>query len=93
MLIEGETNSFIHWLSSTPLDDADLPYTEEFLENDRVKFDKADTDGDGVLSKAEFGSFIHPTQDNMVGYMIQEHLKKYDMDKDGMISLEEYMGK
>ncbi len=57
----------------------------------RGKFKVADADGDGRLNRKEFGQFLHPSDPSMVEWMLEDHLKTYDVDKDGAISLDEYM--
>lgn len=60
----------------------------------RKKFDIADADKDGRLSKAEFGVFVHPDRHvEMLEHLVQDQLLRYDKDKDGRISSEEYMSK
>ncbi|VDD81956.1 unnamed protein product [Mesocestoides corti] len=65
--------------------DDDLQQT---VDRDRRRFEKADLDGDGKLSREEFAAFLHPEE--------FEHMRDtetlYDLDsnKDGLIDLEEY---
>lgn len=52
----------------------------------------ADVDGDGSLTKDEFTNFLYPEEvPHMKDVVIEETLEDVDKDKDGKISLEEYI--
>ncbi len=62
-------------------------------ERDRRRFDLADEDKSGSLSKEEFTNFLHPEEaEHMRDVVVQETLEDIDKDGDGRISLEEYIG-
>lgn len=61
---------------------------------DRRRWEKADLDKDDKLTKDELTSFLHPEEiDHMKGIMVEETMEDIDKDKDGKISLDEYIGK
>ena len=54
----------------------------------------ADTDKDGVLDREEFASFLHPQDTpHMKDIVVQEALDDMDKDKDGYVTVEEYIRK
>ena len=58
------------------------------------RFNVADLDKDGRLSKEEFEMFVHPDRHKeMMQHLVGEQLTRFDTDKDGKISFEEYMSK
>jgi len=69
--------------------------TEQYLrlqKKDRRRFIKADEDGNGNLNKREFADFIHPEQNlRMKDLVITETIEDIDKNKDGFISLEEFI--
>lgn len=61
---------------------------------DRRRWEKADLDKDDKLTKQELTGFLHPEEiDHMKDVMVVETLEDIDKDKDGRISLEEYIGR
>lgn len=65
---------------------------KDMLTRDKRRWEMADADQDGKLSKTEFSHFLHPEeQEHMRGVVIDETLEDIDKDKDGRISLEEYI--
>ena len=63
------------------------------MERDERRWLKADSDGDGQLTKAEFQAFLHPEDHyNMVDIVVLETLEDMDKDSDGAISEQEYIG-
>ncbi|XP_018572826.1 calumenin [Anoplophora glabripennis] len=63
------------------------------LKRDRRRWASADRDGDDNLTKEEFAGFLHPEEtDYMRGMVIVETMEDIDKDKDGKISLQEYIG-
>lgn len=63
------------------------------LGRDERRFKRADKNEDGKLNNEEFASFLHPeNHDHMKGLVIDETLEDIDKDKDGSISLDEYIG-
>jgi len=66
---------------------------KDMLTRDKRRFDRADADLNGKLNSEEFASFLHPeNHEHMKGLVVEETLEDIDKDKDGVISLEEYIG-
>ncbi|XP_060561988.1 calumenin-B-like isoform X1 [Ruditapes philippinarum] len=64
----------------------------EMVNRDTRKFKQADENGDGYLSKEEFASFLHPEEhEHMKDIVVLETMEDIDKDKDGKISLDEYI--
>lgn len=62
------------------------------LTRDERKFKTADVNADSVLNVDELAGFLHPeTQDHMKGVTALENLEDMDKDKDGTISIDEYL--
>jgi len=63
------------------------------LRRDRRRWSVADQNGDDALTKEEFAGFLHPEE---VGHMrdvvVLETMEDIDKDKDGKVSLNEYIG-
>jgi len=70
----------------------DPEYTKLMLE-DKVYFDAADTNHDGVLSYEEFQAFQNPEHyQHMHSALIKNTLSEKDANKDGRIDLKEFLG-
>jgi len=66
---------------------------KEMVARDRNRFTAADGDKDDKLTQSEFADFLHPEEaKHMQHIVIQETLNDIDKDKDGFVSLEEYIG-
>ncbi|CAH8456490.1 unnamed protein product [Dicrocoelium dendriticum] len=69
--------------------------TKEFIrsmEEEKVKFDSADTDQNGSLNVTEYAAFEHPhNYRHMSPYEIIHTLRDFDKNGDGLISQEEYL--
>ena len=66
----------------------------KMVHRDEIRFNKADQNSDGKLSKGEFASFLHPENDDaMKDVVVAETMEDIDQNKDGFVSLEEYIGK
>ncbi|KAL3842537.1 hypothetical protein ACJMK2_020538 [Sinanodonta woodiana] len=66
---------------------------KEMIERDQRRWKAADRNGDGQLSKDEFMDFLHPEEvEHMRDIVVDETIEDIDKDKDGYISLEEYIG-
>ncbi|XP_028395690.1 calumenin-B-like [Dendronephthya gigantea] len=65
----------------------------EDLDYDKRKFNMADTDGDGLLNSKEFASFYFPGAGNedMVEMVVDEWLKKVDLNSDGFVTTNEFL--
>ncbi|XP_029290666.1 reticulocalbin-2 [Cottoperca gobio] len=60
---------------------------------EKRRFDFADVDGTPGLNVKEFLAFTHPSEvDHMADFAIEDVLSEYDTDKDGLISLSEFIG-
>nr|CAD7200967.1 unnamed protein product [Timema douglasi]CAD7573722.1 unnamed protein product [Timema californicum] len=66
---------------------------QNMLRRDRRRWDVADTDGDSALTHEEFSGFLHPEETgHMRDIVVLETMEDIDKDKDGKISLLEYIG-
>ena len=66
---------------------------EQMLFRDERRWKQADQDKKGYLTKEELTAFLHPEEyDHMKDMVIVETIEDIDRDKDGKISLEEYIG-
>ena len=75
------------------ISDNDKEQYKGMLARDKRRFTRADRDDNKQLNSEEFASFLHPeSNDEMKGILIEETLEDIDKDKDGFISLEEYIG-
>jgi len=74
-------------------DENEHEHYAEMLDRDEHRFKLADKEKDNKLSLDEFGAFLHPeSHDHMKGIVVNETLQDIDKDRDGYISLEEYLG-
>jgi hypothetical protein len=63
------------------------------LDRDKRRWSSADVNGDGALDREEFAAFLHPEETpHMKDIVVLETMEDIDKDKDGKISLEEYVG-
>lgn len=91
------------WPNSTFLIDMDANELEKDEEGfsyaamqkrDRRRWAVADQDGDDELSREEFAAFLHPEETgHMREVVVLETMEDIDKDKDGRVSLQEYIGK
>jgi len=66
---------------------------KEMEERDNRRWKLADTDNDGELTKIEFQNFLHPEHaEHMREIVVIETFEDIDKDKDGKITLDEYIG-
>ncbi|XP_077552227.1 calumenin-like [Haemaphysalis longicornis] len=66
---------------------------QEMVRRDKRRWSRADKDGDGELNKEEFGNFLHPEEsEDMKNVVVEETMEDIDKDKDGRVSLDEYIG-
>lgn len=74
-------------------DDEDGETYTQMMVRDERRWKLADTDEDGQLNVDEFANFLHPEDsDHMKDVVILETMEDIDKDKDGKISMEEYIG-
>lgn len=63
------------------------------MERDHRRWQKADSDKDDKLNKEEFQAFLHPEDaEHMRDILVLETLEDMDTDKDGSLSVDEYIG-
>ncbi|KRT81335.1 HLH domain-containing protein [Oryctes borbonicus] len=73
-------------------DDEGFSY-KAMLKRDRRRWSVADSDGDDALTKEEFAAFLHPEETgHMRDVVVLETMEDIDKDKDGKISINEYIG-
>ncbi|XP_039294645.1 calumenin isoform X1 [Nilaparvata lugens] len=66
---------------------------QQMQNRDRRRWATADQDGDDALNKVEFQAFLHPEETPyMRDIVVVETMEDIDKDKDGKLSLEEYIG-
>uniref|UniRef100_A0A146W696 Reticulocalbin-3 n=1 Tax=Fundulus heteroclitus TaxID=8078 RepID=A0A146W696_FUNHE len=77
----------------TVLEDPEQESLRQLLLKEKRRFDFADTDGTPGLNVTEFLAFTHPSEvDYMADFAIEDVLNEYDTDKDGFITLSEFIG-
>lgn len=65
----------------------------EMVQRDQRRWTAADTDKDDALTLQEFTDFLHPEEaEHMRPIVVTETIEDIDKDKDGKISLDEYIG-
>ncbi|KRZ30565.1 Calumenin [Trichinella pseudospiralis] len=65
---------------------------KELLDRDKHRWNKADLDEDGKLSKEEYGCFLHPEScPLMADVIVEETMKDIDKNGDGFVDLDEYI--
>ncbi|CAH0560420.1 unnamed protein product [Brassicogethes aeneus] len=66
---------------------------KNMMKRDRRRWAIADQDQDDALTKEEFSNFLHPEEsDHMRDVVVLETMEDIDKDKDGKVSLKEYIG-
>lgn len=79
--------------SESDAEDGGAVTFQDMVRRDKRRWDRADRDGDGHLNKEEFGDFLHPEESqDMKSVVVEETMEDIDKDKDGKVSLEEYIG-
>lgn len=74
-------------------DEEGMTYAE-MVKRDQRRWQLADQDDDEALTIEEFTDFLHPEEaEHMQSIVVTETMEDIDKDKDGKISLEEYIGK
>lgn len=65
----------------------------KLVSDDLTRFQAADLDKDGILSSAEYGAFLHPSNyEYMHDYEINLTLSQIDRNGDGFVTFDEYLG-
>ncbi|XP_023933064.1 calumenin-A-like [Lingula anatina] len=89
---KDRTYGFLKDGRDTKAGDSGYDY-KDMMDRDERRFKKADADGDGALTKDEFANFLHPEEaEHMREIVVLETMEDIDKDKDGKISLQEYIG-
>lgn len=66
---------------------------DTLIKNDKVMFEAADRNKDGVLTRTEFIWFTHPEEfPEMLPFILQNTLDDKDTDKNGVIDFQEFLG-
>jgi len=74
------------------LTDPILTELREIIMRDKRRFEFSDTDSDNMLSQEELTFFLHPEESKrMTSYLVKENLDAFDKNKDGKVTLEEYL--
>ncbi|KAL9986034.1 hypothetical protein ACROYT_G000091 [Oculina patagonica] len=69
-------------------------FNEKKRKRERRRFEHANINKDGLLSRDELISMFHPEESpNMFGVIVEEFMEFVDTDKDGFLSFDEYKGK
>ncbi|XP_013859026.1 reticulocalbin-2 [Austrofundulus limnaeus] len=75
------------------LDDPEQESLRKLYLKEKHRFDYANMDGSPGLNITEFLAFTHPSEvDHMADFAIEDVLNEYDTNKDGFISLSEFIG-
>lgn len=83
----------LNYDENTPLEDEEEESLRQIFLKDRKRFDHADIDDVPGLTLEEFVAFEHPEEaEYMTDYVIQDALDEHDRDKDGFVSLAEFLG-
>lgn len=86
---KAKTYGFLEQAHKQP---EDLKTYHNMLSRDERRWHVADIDQDGALNKDEFLAFLHPEEvPRMHAIVVEETLEDIDRNKDGKISLSEYI--
>ena len=67
---------------------------KDMLTRDKGRWEKSDVNKDNKITKEEYTAFLHPEEyDHMKDVVVNETLQDIDKDGDGVVSLEEYLGR
>ncbi|CAG0879967.1 unnamed protein product [Darwinula stevensoni] len=84
---------FLDGFPENEIESSDHELYKDMMARDKRRWEVADQDGDGLLNKKEFYDFVHPEETvHMRDIVVKETMEDIDKDKDGKISLEEYIG-
>ncbi|GIY64359.1 calumenin-B [Caerostris darwini] len=74
-------------------EDTDIYNYKELIERDLRRWERADQDNTGSLTKEEFVDFVHPEESiGMRDIVVIETMEDIDKNRDGKISIDEYIG-
>lgn len=66
-------------------------YILQLLKDERLRFNFADKDNDGLLSLEEFTLFLRPENyEDMANYELQKSFSSFDQNGDGIITKDEF---
>ncbi|XP_047452917.1 reticulocalbin-2 [Mugil cephalus] len=86
-------DQLISFDDSAVLEDPEQESVRNLHLKERRRFDFANVDGAPGLNVTEFLAFTHPSEvDHMADFAIEDVLSEYDTDKDGFITLGEFIG-
>lgn len=86
-------NLSINYFSTPDSDMIILILCFQLMKNDKIMFDAADSNKDGMLNKQEFAWFSHPEEHpEMLPLILQNTLDDKDTDKNGVIDFQEFLG-
>ncbi|XP_029910433.1 reticulocalbin-2 [Myripristis murdjan] len=86
-------DQLISFDDSAVLEDPEQESLRYLHQKERRRFEFADVDGTPGLNVTEFLAFTHPSEvDHMSDFAIEDVLSEYDTNKDGFISLSEFIG-
>lgn len=75
------------------LDESIDSENKQLIADDKMVFEAADANHDGQLNRQEFVHFISPEEHpDMLPIILNQTLRDKDVDKDGMISFQEFLG-
>ncbi|CAG9563378.1 unnamed protein product [Danaus chrysippus] len=84
---------FMEDMTNNELRNAEGATYTNLMKRDRRRWHYADGDQDDALNRTEFGWFLHPEDHSgMRDVVVLETMEDIDKDKDGKVSLEEYIG-
>jgi len=92
-LYRKDTYGFMTDEEASDAQKSDDSYTyAKMIIRDKRRWAAADLDSDGLLSKKEFVSFLHPEESvHMKDIVVYETMDDMDTDKDNKISMDEYI--
>lgn len=84
--------TILEWTQREVLDKDVVVKMENVHSSQKRKFAHADSNGDEKLTREEFSAMLHPDRHaHMLDHLVEEYMRGFDKDKDGYITLKEYM--